>query len=360
MKEIITNKQALLISIIYIIGTSIFLPINTQAGSDFYLAFILAMVISIPLMLIYSKILYTFPGKDLFMINQIVFGKFLSKLINALFSFYCFYLGCLVLRDFSEFITSITFQNTPQYIISFFMLTVVIWTTKLGLEPFSRWCELFGIMLIIVLLILITLFIPEIDWSNLKPFLANGLSPIIETSQYSVYYPFGESVILLGVFNSLENSSKINKIFIFGVIIAGIIILIYQASAFLTMGQYIYSINDYPLYVAMSRINIFPSIERLESIIALTFFISGFVKLHISFFVTCKGVAHIVNSVNYKSFIWPISLLAIVISLSNYKNSLEILEYIKYYKVLAIPSQIILPITILIIAEIKKRLRKKI
>jgi len=358
MKEIITNNQALLITTLFILGNSITLPINTEAGSDFYLAFILGMIISMPLVLIYSKILRMFPNKNIFMINQVIFGKFLSKLINSLFTFYCFYLGCLVLREFSEFITNVTLKSTPQYVIMFFILSFVIWAIKLGLEPFSRWCELFGILLIILLLIIITFFLSTIDWSNLKPFLADGIFPVIETSQYSVYYPLCESVILLGVFNNLKNNSKMNKIFIFGVIISGILILIYQASAFLSMGPYIYSINHYPVYVAMSRINIFPSVERLEIIIAVTFLISGFVKLHVCFFVTCKGISHIVNCINYKSLIWPISLLAIVISLSTFKGTMETLEYIKSYNVLAIPAQIILPITILIIAKIKKKFSK--
>jgi len=85
------------------------------------------MTWSIILLLIFSRILSLYPGKDLFDIIQIVMGKFMGKLISVLMIWFAFHLGTLVMRNLSDFTNTLVFPDTPVVLPMIFFIILLIW-----------------------------------------------------------------------------------------------------------------------------------------------------------------------------------------------------------------------------------------
>src|SRR5690242_10017867 len=103
-KEIITSQQGISIIVLFEIGSAIVLSPGSEAKQDVWITILLASLLSFPVILMYSRLLSIFPGKDLFDILNEVLGKILGKIIALTYVWYVFHLGALIIRNFSEFI----------------------------------------------------------------------------------------------------------------------------------------------------------------------------------------------------------------------------------------------------------------
>ena len=110
--EVISERQGIILIIFFIIGTSFLNGSGGQAKQDAWIAVIAAFSLSIILVLMYSRILSLFPGKDLFDILEIVMGKFIGKIISLLMIWFAFHDGSLILRSLSDFTNTVVFADT--------------------------------------------------------------------------------------------------------------------------------------------------------------------------------------------------------------------------------------------------------
>ena len=112
----------------------------------------------------------------------------------------------------------------------------------------------------------------------------------------------------------------------------------------------------FPSYAAVSRIKIGDFLQRIEVFVSLEFIFGIFIKSSICLLVACKGIGKMFNLKDYRSIVIQTGLLMIYFSYTIYDNSME-MEYwaFKVYSYYAFPFQVILPIIIWILAELKVR-----
>ena len=137
-KEILSDKQGISVISLFITGSSIVLTIAGESKQDLWIAIILSIIATIPLLLVYYKILVHFPKKDLYDILEVVFGKAIGKGISILFIWFSFFLGGLVLRVFGDFISVTSLRNTPKIISMLLIGILCIWAVKEGIEIIGR------------------------------------------------------------------------------------------------------------------------------------------------------------------------------------------------------------------------------
>ena len=112
----------------------------------------------------------------------------------------------------------------------------------------------------------------------------------------------------------------------------------------------------FPSHEAVSRISIGSFLERIEVTVSLVFIASAFIKCSVCLFTACKGVSRVFNLHNYTSVVIQIGLLMIYFSYIVYKNIMDMNSWVyKIYPYYSFPFQVIIPIALWIIAEIKHR-----
>lgn len=355
-KEVISNRQGICLIALFVIGDAIIIARGLEAGRDLWIAMILAVLGSIPLFLIYAKIHSRYPGKDLFEINEMILGKVLGTLMNVLFLVFVFVNGASIIRAFSEFFIIVGLPETPPIVFGIFLTLLCSIAVKEGVEVLGRLAELFIMILSVIVPFSIFLLIPQMDIDHIRPVLYDGWSPIFKATLSNITFPFGEAVTILMISMGLRKKETYKRVYVLGLLLGGFVLLSTALTELLTLGYYTYSVKYFPAYATVSRTNVGDFIQRLEIIVAITSLVAGFIKIAVCFLAASKGVAKLFNVGQYRFIVWPMALLFLNLSVFIYSDIMHAMTWAgEIWTYFSIPFEIILPILILIIIEVRNR-----
>lgn len=357
--EKITNKEAICLLMIFILGSSYILGTGTESKQDAWISVIFGIFMSLPILFIFSRIMSLYPEKGLFEIIEETFGKVAGKVFILLYIWYSFHLGALVVRNFGEFINTVAMPETPKFVPMFCLVMVAIPAVKSGIEVLARTSAYLLPVILLIILIVQLLGFPLLDFNNIKPIFNNGWQLILKGGASTFAFPFAETVLFIGIFSSLKTKKSLYKVFLLGTAIAGFLLVIITLRNILILGP-VQTKFYFPAHVAVSRIRIGDYFERLELTVAVIFVVGVFIKLSICLLVACKGIAHLFHLDDYRSIVIQTGLLMLYFSYCLYYSIMEMGEWaFKVYFYYAFPFQVILPLIILVIGEIKQRRRRK-
>jgi len=352
-KEQITDKEAICLLIIFVIGSSLIIGIGGEAKNDAWIAGIVGLIMVSPMLLVFSRILTLFQGKDLFDILNITLGPVVGKIAAIVYIWYAFHLGALVLRNFGEFINTVAMPETPMFVPLFCLGLVCIIAVRLGIEVLGRISTYFLPILLFIIVVVELLAIPQLHLNYIKPILGNGLIPVLKGGFSSFSFPFAETVLVIGVFGSLKTKKSPLKVYFWGVLISAIIIITTTIRNIAVLGNMLDSFY-FPSYEAVSIIKIGDFVQRIEVFVSFVFVFGVFIKSSICLLVACKGIGKLLHLKDYRSIVIQTGLLMIYFSYIVYDNSM-MMQYwaFKVYSYYAFPLQVIMPIVVWILAEIK-------
>lgn len=360
-KEIISDKQGICLMILFIIGSSWVVGIGNDAKKDAWLGILIGFSMSLPIIYVYSRLLALFPQKDLFDILQIVFGKVIGTFISIIFIWFAFHLGSLVLRNFSEFTSISVFPDTPSILPMSFLIILCIWVLKEGIEVLGRCGEIFAIFVLIVVIIMLLLSFSQIDVNNLRPILYDGFKPVISGAFQAFSFPFTETIVFAFCLSSLKSPKSSYKVYFKGLIIGGSIVFLLTIRNTMVLGFELVDTVYFPSFIAVSLIHIGEFLQRMEIAISVIFIITIFIKTSVCILAVCKGISKILNVDDYRFIVTPVALLMLGMSSFIYSNTMEMaLWATKIWPYYAFPFQVILPIIIILGAELKKGKFKRI
>ncbi|PAB60435.1 GerAB/ArcD/ProY family transporter [Anaeromicrobium sediminis] len=358
-KEVISDKQGICIVILFITGSSVLFGIGADAENDAWIAIIISILFSLPILMIYARILSLFQEKDIFDILELVFGKILGKIISMLYVWFALHLGGLVLRDFGEFPTIVSIPKTPRIVPMVCISFLCCWAIKEGIEVLGRSGEFMLPIVVSLTVVGVSLSIPNMEFKHIEPIFNKGINPIVNGAFAVFSFPFGETILFCGVFSRLKNNKSPYKIYLLGLIIGGILIFIISQATFVILGFDGYKAELFPTYAAATRIDVLDFIQRIEIIVAIGFFFGGFIKISVCLLVACKGIEKVFECDNYRYIAIITTLFMLNLSIIMHKSFLEVIRWtIATWRYYAFPFQVIIPISILIVAEIKKKREK--
>jgi len=359
--EAISERQATILIILFIIGTSFLNGSGIQAKQDAWIAIIIAISWSIILLLMFCRLLSLYPGKDLFDILQIVMGKWIGKIISLLMILFVFHDGALILRSMSEFTNILVFNDTPTMVPMIFFIILIIWSLKAGIEVLGKWSEFFIWIVFIIFLITFVFGISQMNISRLKPILNNGVSPLLKGAFSGFSYPFGETVVFTMVFSNISKVKNYKKIFIVGLLIGGGLIFLATLGDILVLGSDTISRVYFPTPTVISLINLGDFLQRLEITVVIQFLVCVFVKVSICAFAVCNGISKVFGFDDYKFIATPIALLMLTFSFIVYKSTMEMSSWtVDIWPYYSFIFEVIIPLIIYILAEIKNKNLKPI
>jgi spore germination protein KB len=353
-KEIISDKQGIILVMLFILGSTLVVGTGGEAKKDMWLAVIIGIAFSLLMLMIYAKLLSMFPEKDIFDILKLVFGNFIGKAISLLFIWYALHLGSLVLYNFSEFIVTVGLEETPRVVPVSVIMLLCAWGVKEGIEVLGRWGEIMFPFLFIIIFLSTVLSIPNMRLNNVLPILEGGIKPVIKGALFTFSFPFTETVIFIMFLSCLKGRKSIFKAFLLGLLIAGSILTVIAARNIMVLGAYILSLSYYPSFNTIARINTGHFLQRLESAISIVFLIAGYIKISMCLLGASKGISKLFNLKDYRFIVIPTALLILNLSFLVSKDMMESVKWnIEVYRPYASIFEVILPSLIFICAKIR-------
>lgn len=358
-KDKISQNQGIVMIVIFIMGSSTLMVSGLVAKQDVWISIILAILISLVIGSIYSKLLSYLPGKDIFFTLEFFLGKFLGKTVIFLITWFAFDLAAIVLRNFGQFIYTVGLPDTPMIIPMICLMILCAFAVNSGIETIAKWSMLFIIVLILFQLFTGLLLSKYFDLSNLKPILYNGIKPILMGSLGVISFPLAETVVFLFAFPPFPKEESPCKVFSLGFLIGGLIIFFSSLMDILVLGSDGALRTYYPTYTAASIIAIGGLFERIEVISATIFIVSIFLKVCVLFLAACKGITKLFGFKDYKFSIFPLSLLVLGWSYISFSNIAEYHAWINKVFIYYGPFfEVIVPLICFIIIEMKLIFKK--
>ncbi|WP_432408452.1 GerAB/ArcD/ProY family transporter [Wukongibacter sp. M2B1] len=354
-KEVVSEKQGISLMAMFIIGSSAIEVSGLEAEKDFWIAILLAILIAIPLVLIYARILSTFPGSNLFEVIEICFGKYIGRGIMLIFTLFILEEGAELLRNIGQFIIVSSLANTSLVIVMLYVVILSIWVLKLGIEVLARWGEFFIIVLIIFIFFSIVFLIPKMNIRNILPVFGNGLKPILAGAYEVLIFPFAQTFTFTMVLSNYRKKNFPKRVYLLGLLIGGGLLFAISINGLLVLGIDDASNAYYSSYEAIKRMNIGGFIQRIEIIIATIFILGGFVKASTYLLAVSIGMSKIFGTTDYRLLLIPMGALTLNLAYLEFDSIIHFFRFADIWYFYVLPFLVILPIILWIIAEIKSR-----
>lgn len=351
----ISQKQGISMVVMFIIGTSSLLVMGLEAKMDIWIAILLAMGVSAVIILIFSRLMCMLPNKDFFEITEFFLGKTGSKIPILLFTWFSFQLCALVLRNFGTFIITVGLPETPMFVAMGLLMLLSIITVRSGLSVFGQWTQVIVFFVLGFVLISVLLASSNMNSTNILPVMDKGLVPIAKGSLGVISFPFAETVVFLLVFPALRKGVSAKKMWLKGLLIGGSVILVTSLADILVLGA---SAEDsyFPTYTMLSTVHYGEFLQRLEVIAGIVFVLGVFSKLSILLFATCRSAGRLLGFKDYRFLVIPIAFLILNYAEFSFDSMIYHYEWaVKVWPYYGPIFEILLPVVLLIIFEIKRR-----
>lgn len=325
---------------------------ETKSATLLNIIYITAIVLF--LILLVCKLFKKFPGLDLLDISDFLGGNIFKNIVGGLFITYFIISASMMLRNFCEGLVVVYYPLTGYVFIILMFIIALALTNKLG---FNATLNTASIVFPIVLVSAILLFC-----GNLGNFSFRRIYPILGDGFYNTFIlalknigAFGGICYLYFLPPMLKEPEKFKKIAVISVICTSIFILLCVATLLFMFSFFISTDEIMPLFSAARHIEFGSFFQRFESVFLLIWIISFCCYLSIA----CKFSAHIFNKMFNLSDMKPILnifvLLIFGIALLPKNYAISNFFETNIYRYLRIAIGFILGISILILANLKKK-----
>jgi spore germination protein KB len=319
-------------------------------------------LISCGITLVFFALLFSlmarFPQQDLYQIFEAVTGKIVGKILILIFAVYLLYKAGITLAEFIAVLNVYSMPYTPQSVLVFAFLLLVVAMAYVGLEGIARVAYVFFYPIMGSLFLLLLLAIPNYDYCYLTPLLGHGLLRTMETGVIRSA-AYGEIVFLAVIINSIHGLKNFKKVGFITVISAGVIFSL-CLSCILAAFQYTVGSEHLSGMYQLSRIIYFSRfLQRVESIFLFIWVISSLITVSFAFYLALSSYCRAFKIQNHRPLLLPFSILVFILVLYP-DNIAEIIEV--HVKVLRVYSSVILmliPIVVLITALIRGKRGEK-
>lgn len=311
-------------------------------------------IIVLFIILLVCKLFKKFPGLDILDISKFLGGNILKNIVGGLFIAYFIISSSLMLRNFCEALGIVYYPSTSYIFIILMFIIAILLTNDLS---FNATLNTATIIFPLVFISIILLFC-----GNLDNFSFRRVFPILGDGFYNTFVlglrnigAFGGICYLYFLPPMLKEPEKFKKLAIISVISTGVFILLCVATLLLMFSFFITTDEIMPLFSAARHIEFGIFFQRFESVFLLLWIISFCCYLSI----TCKFSAHIFtkmfNLSNMKLILNTFAILIFVIALLPKNYAISNYFETNIYRYLRIAIGFILGISILILANIKRK-----
>lgn len=352
-----TNQFIWLLFCLITSFTTIHIPrlIILQAGKDAWLSVILAWFLDVLLAMVYAYMGLRFPGQNMVQYSITIFQKKLGGFIGALFCFFFLLVSAILQRGLSFILNGAFFPKTPAEMILISSYIVIGYGIIKGIEVIGRVCEILGPIYLFSLISLFLMVIPDMQISRLKPQFEFGLGPSLTAAP--VILAFIGICIMMGMYIPICNRPETGFISKFIAVTMGasmIILLIAGSIGVFGLPQ---SKNMINTSLELARvIHIGGFIERVEAVWLMTAIGAAIVTSANMIWAFSLGISQIIGLNTYKPIVFPAILVSYLISITSFKNSLDLVTFAFYsFPIIAIFVETGLELTLFFAALILKK-----
>lgn len=247
-------------------------------------------------------------------------------------------------------------MTTPEYIFNSLIFMTAALTMRAGIEVMARMFTLLLLIMYIGIIIVFFMISPSYHPEFLLPLMPKGFKPILYGAYQTVSFPFAEFLLFSMVisYTSKKTRGKLGKLLFAALLINGLSVAVAVVCTIMVLGPTA-GILQYSIFQLARLVDIADFLERIEAIIALSLIVGSFMKATIVLYVFTHALSKVLKLKDFRSLVFPVSLLSLLLSLTMFKNSVEFFQAVYVIRPLTFTVTVILPFLLLTIIIFFKR-----
>lgn len=355
VREKISSSQLMALIIGYMYGSSLFIGfMDVIAKQDAWLVIVISFIASVPFILSYIYLAKRFPGKSLIQMNDIVYGKYLGKLVSVLYAAFILDIFAMNISALADFYTGSIMPETPKLIFMIVFTVVSAYAVKKGIEVIGRISWFAVVYSAFFVIISFLLLIVSMDFSSFLPAFQLPAKDYVQSAHIFTSIPFCNTVLFLMVFPVLNDVKKVGKYSFGGFAFAALTLFVVSVRNTAALGASA-AVYTNAAYETVRLIDIGEVLTRIELFIALSITLAISIKSCVMYYATVKSVGQLCRVRSTTPLIIPLGVIAVVIAVILFNSTADTHEYFsKYHPFLTIPFEFIFPPLTLLIAKMRK------
>lgn len=315
-----------------VMGTGVLaLPATTGyfTARDGWLSALVASIggfVSVAVVFVYSKV---FPGLNLVQSFETAFGRWFGALVGLWYVLWLFITISGIWRELSVFIEVTAYQKTPLIVLSAALVIPIVYIVYQGLQTIGMFSEFLTPLAVVFTFLFVVLTFNYIDWSQFRPILASGWTPVIRGSLVSMTFAM-EPLILLQAFSTLNKPQDLasTMLLAYGGIMG--LSLLVEIVSIGTLGGAIRNLN-YPVLEVIRNISFLKHfIERIDTFYVMAVVAILFIKLAVFQYVFATSIQQIFRLSHYRTIVWTSTIATWSGSIILFRDSRELAELIVF------------------------------
>jgi len=283
-------------------------------GTDGWIAVLLGFVLSVPMLLIFSRLTRLMPGANLFEMLERGFGRRFSYVISVLYLAYFLFLAAMVLGQV-EFIRTVSLPRTPLVVLLLFFFGAAVYFTHGGVPAMGKWSVLTIYILLSIFVLLSLLSIENMRVSNLLPIGTVGSGALFWSGYRVMVVPMGAGVVFLALIGRSAKWVSFYKVFFFGAGFAALFFVGTFLRDLAILGVSGMAGLTYPAYHAASGIQIGAGGGRVESLVTVSVSLSALIMLAVCLYAAACALRRVTVRRESRGMGIPAGILALGLTL---------------------------------------------
>ncbi|WNS77460.1 endospore germination permease [Bacillus sp. DTU_2020_1000418_1_SI_GHA_SEK_038] len=334
-------------------------PLISDAKQDAWISALVAIVPGIIIVLIASKVSLLYPNQTLIEFSKTILGKWIGTIIVMIYFIQWYSVIGNILGEFAEFTILILLPNTPSWILILTMLLLMIYVTYIaGIEGIARCSEVFGPIVLLMVILLFILSIPNMEFRKILPIYSDtGLTTIIKGSLSPLSF-LGETVLMMMIISFMDRPKQGPLKAIWGIALSGFLVSTTTLSVIMVFGPEVAKNILFPAFDTIRFISVMNFIQNLEIVAVLIWILSVFIKVSLYFFSASYGTAQLLKIKDWRKAIWFVAIVTFLLGIYQPTITLIGIEYVKEYWVkYVMPVNMVgIPLLLLVVGSIRKRM----
>ena len=265
------------------------------------------------------KLSQAYPAQTMIEYAVTVLGRLTGKTVGILYLFFVLTATANVLRQFTDFVKLTFLLSTPPFVISGGMLLVCSLVARSGVETVARLPMLLLPLIGLLVLMIYTPSIVDVNIHRLSPMMEKGLSPsIIGAFRLLSWMPvFSIIHFYLPYVSNREHLLRwsFGSVIVFSLTLSITFVIVYTVIGAATV-NYVY-----PFMVLARFISFTEFFEHLESVVMMIWVIQIVIRVSFGLYGTALGVAQCFGLSSYKPMVLPICMLLMLFSFWGIENA---------------------------------------
>ncbi|MDR2606700.1 MAG: GerAB/ArcD/ProY family transporter [Oscillospiraceae bacterium] len=285
--------------------------LGNVSGRDTWLIPLFGLIMFAPTVAVYCLLTRRYPGRNIYEINELIFGKAAGKVFTFLYLLFFLHVGSLNLMEMSNFSSIYLLNGTPAIVTTLMFCLISAYAIHKGVITIARAPAAFLIVTLALFAANFVQGVPQMRLEYLAPVMAQKPDVYLQAAHISYTIMYGESLVMLTFGDRLDTG---RTSFTRCMLIAMPLVAVYFVVVYLRENLLLGSLTSYvrmPSFEASRMTGVSDHLQRTESIYSLLLLLYSLYSVMLNLYAALRALKVMLGT-NTRAMILPLSMFAAV------------------------------------------------